>query len=77
MRRTLISKISDRGQVSVPADIREALGLQAGSSMRWELCADGSARVTLWRYFPKRSAAELLGYAKNFRMPKRTEEWFK
>lgn len=77
MRKTLISKISDRGQVSVPADVRDALGLQAGSSMRWEICADGSARVTPWRFFPKRSAVDLIGYAKQFRTPKRTEEWFK
>lgn len=38
------SKLTSKHQATVPAEIRAALGLKAGDSIRWDV-ADGGARV--------------------------------
>ena len=78
MRKTFVTKVSDRGQVSIPADIRAELGIFPGSSVRWEMAEDGAAQIRLQAEVTKRkSALELIGFAKRFRPLRRTEEWFK
>lgn len=39
-----MSKITSKHQATVPADIRAALGLKAGDTIRWDV-VDGAARV--------------------------------
>ncbi len=39
------SNLTSKGQVTVPKDIRDALGLVAGQPVRFELDADGNARI--------------------------------
>lgn len=39
------SRLTVKGQVTVPKDIREALGLTAGQPVVFELDADGNARI--------------------------------
>lgn len=39
------SSMTVKGQVTVPKDIREALGLAPGDSVEFELDADGNARI--------------------------------
>jgi antitoxin PrlF len=39
------SNMTSKGQVTVPKDIRDALGLGAGDSVRFELDEDGNARI--------------------------------
>lgn len=43
---TTVTKISARGQVTVPTEVREALGIQADDLLVWDLNEDGSATVT-------------------------------
>ena len=76
MRKTMITKVSDRGQVSVPADVRKALGIGPGISIKWELLQDGCAVVTAVKTAPADGAKGLLGYAERFRKLRRTDEWF-
>jgi len=38
-------KLTSKGQVTVPKAIREALGLRAGSTVRFEVRADGSVAM--------------------------------
>lgn len=77
MKKTMVTKISDRGQVSVPADVRAALRIVPGGSICWEVVGDGSARVTPKRAVERKGAAALIGFAKSFRKTRRTEEWFR
>lgn len=42
---THLSRLTSKGQVTVPKDIREALGLKAGQAVAFELDADGNARI--------------------------------
>ena len=76
MKKSLQTKVSDRGQVSVPADIRAALGIEPGSMLEWEVSTDGSARVSVARQRLARNAESLVGFVRKYRKPRRTEEWF-
>lgn len=40
-----VARITAKGQTTVPAHIRNALNLQHGDLIAWELAEDGSARV--------------------------------
>lgn len=76
MKTHLQTKVSDRGQVSVPAGIRSALGIGPGTVLAWELSTDGSARVSVARKRLARNAEELVGFVRKYRKPRRTDEWF-
>mgnify|MGYP001044434987 CR=1 FL=1 len=39
------SNLTSKGQVTIPKDIRDALGLVPGKPVRFEMDADGSARI--------------------------------
>lgn len=77
MRKSLITKVSARGQLSVPVDVRDAIGLKAGSLANWELLEDGSARVSVVKQTSEKGARDLLGFAKTFRRTRRSDDWFK
>lgn len=42
---TSIAKITSKGQVTIPQAVRQALNVQAGDSLAWEIAEDGSAHV--------------------------------
>jgi AbrB family looped-hinge helix DNA binding protein len=42
---TAIAKITAKGQTTIPAKIRAALGAKPGDIVAWDIEADGSVRV--------------------------------
>ena len=44
-RREYRSNMTSKCQVTIPKEIREALGLKAGGRVRFELLPDGNARI--------------------------------
>jgi AbrB family looped-hinge helix DNA binding protein len=44
------ARISKSGQVTIPAEIRQKLGVKSGDSVLWRLEKDGSVRVTPVRF---------------------------
>jgi AbrB family looped-hinge helix DNA binding protein len=72
---TLITTVTERGQVSIPAEVRKQLGLEPGQRLSWEVVADGEClvRVANARHAP--GAVAMLGYARRFRQARRTNEW--
>lgn len=42
---TAVAKITAKGQTTIPADIRAALGVGPGDLLAWDIAADGIAQV--------------------------------
>ena len=77
MKNSLYSKISVRGQVSVPVDICRALGVQPGDSLCWSINPENTmAQVTRIQPAPPDGAKAMLGFAKTFRKPLPSTTWY-
>ena len=78
MKATFISRMSERGQVSVPISIRNALGLTPSSLIAWTLDAEtGTATLSPVRTPQKGGAQAALGFAARFRKTRRTADWLR
>lgn len=56
----LESTITDKGQTTVPRQVREALGLKARKRIQWNILADGTVTVR-----PEPSPLDLFGSLKS------------
>ena len=45
MSKTAVSRITSKGQITIPEVIRRAHGLQAGAQIEWEITDDGALTV--------------------------------
>ena len=78
MRGSFISRMSERGQVSVPISIRNALGLTPSSLIAWTLDAEtGTATLSPVCTPQKGGAQAALGFAARFRKTRRTADWLR
>ena len=78
MRGSFISRMSERGQVSVPISIRNVLGLTPSSLIAWTLDAEtGTATLSPVRTPQKGGAQAALGFAARFRKTRRTADWLR
>ncbi len=74
---TLITKVTDRGQASIPARVRKQLGLRTGTRLVWEAVSDREVRVRVQPAGEAEGARAMLGFARTFRTTKRTAAWMK
>lgn len=76
MKMKLTTRMTERGQISVPVAIRNGLGLVAGQRVTWEFDTE-TRTVTLApsRDSAKGGAQAALGFAATFREPRRTAYW--
>jgi antitoxin PrlF len=58
----IASTITDKGQTTVPKEVRDALGMKPRQRLQWDLAADGNAVVR-----PEPSALALFGSLKSHR----------
>jgi len=56
------STLTDKGQTTVPKEVREALGMKPRQRLQWNLAPDGTATVR-----PEPSALDLFGSLKSKR----------
>lgn len=70
--------VTERGQVSVPASLRKAMGLHAGRKLHWEQVSDREIRVSLQEDQPVGPLA-VLGYARRMstQPPRPTADWMR
>lgn len=74
--RSEITVLTDRGQTSVPADLRRELKLVTGQRLRWERVADDELRVRVLPDAEPRGAEAMRGFARRFRKTQRaTADW--
>ena len=57
--KTMVTKLTERGQVSVPAAIREQLELRPGADLLWNIGADGHSCIVTIVQKPRRKGAAL------------------
>ena len=67
-----ISVVTERGQVSIPADLRRQLRLDSGQRLLWEKVSDVELRVRAFSAPAPAGALSVLGYARRFRKRART-----
>jgi len=78
MKAIYISRLSERGQVSVPIAIRNVLGLTPSSRIAWTLdAATGTATLSPVRTPQRGGAQAALGFAARFRKTRRTADWLR
>ena len=74
--KTLVTKVTERGQVSIPATIRESMQMTPGTTLLWNRGQDGcTCIITIVRKPQRKGAKAMLGYASTFRKPRTTAEW--
>ena len=74
--KTLVTKVTERGQVSIPASIRESMRMTPGTTLLWNRGQDGYTCIITIVHKPQRKGAKaMLGYASTFRKPRTTAEW--
>lgn len=76
--KTLVTKVTERGQVSIPASIREQMQMEPGTSLLWNTGADHyTCIVTIVRKPRRKGAKAMLGYANSFRKTRTTASWMR
>ena len=73
--KTLITTITERGQISIPAEIRRTLDLEPGQRLEWEVVSDQEVRVRRGQCIRPVGATAMLGFARRFRPVRRSAEW--
>jgi AbrB family looped-hinge helix DNA binding protein len=73
--KTLATMVTERGQVSIPAQIRKQLHLKAGQRVIWEPISDHACRIVAAPDRAAPGAVAMLGHASTFRTPRRTRAW--
>ena len=76
--QTLATRITRRGQISIPADVRKQLKWTPGRELFWEVAEGGECRVFARKKSPYVGALAMLGYGATFSDDNRTtDEWMK
>ena len=73
--KTLVTVLTERGQVSVPAEVRRQMRLEPGQRLVWEVVSDQECRVRVIQAGRAAGAMAMRGHAKQFRPVRRTAEW--
>lgn len=70
-----LSVVTDRGQVSIPAHLRQELGIEKGQRLLWEKSGEHEIRILVLQEPAPRGAKAMLGFARRFRTTRKTQEW--
>ena len=72
-----LTTLTERGQVSMPANLRKKLCLMPGQPLLWEMVSDHECRVTIVRQQRHEGAKSMRGFMKRFQtdLPKTTAGW--
>lgn len=69
--------LTERGQVSIPAQVRRHMHLRSGTKLRWQEISEHECRVVVAQEGCGAGARAMLGYARQARKTRSTEEWIR
>jgi AbrB family looped-hinge helix DNA binding protein len=75
--KTLVTCITERGQISIPSEIRSQLNWSPGKRLLWEVTAEDECRVWAPAQTKRVGAMAMRGFAATFRKTRTTAEWMK
>jgi len=75
--KTMITMVTERGQISIPAAVRRILGVSPGERLVWEPTGEHECQVRRLANAPVKGAVAMRGFAKRFREVRRTEDWLR
>ncbi len=67
--------VTERGQVSIPSQVRQQLHLASGQRVRWEVLSGHECKLVVVTESHVAGAEAMLGYASQFRKPRSTRDW--
>jgi AbrB family looped-hinge helix DNA binding protein len=77
----VLTTLTERGQVSMPASLRKQLHLKPGQPLLWERVSDDECRVRIVRHRRAGAAKSMRGFMKRFQagsgLPATTGGWMK
>jgi len=77
----VLTTLTERGQVSMPASLRRQLRLKSGQPLIWEKVSDDECRVRIVRRREAEDVKSMRGFMKSFQagssLPKTTAGWMK
>lgn len=77
----VLTTLTERGQVSMPASLRKELRLKSGQPLLWEKVSDVECRVRIVQPRESGSVKSMRGFMKRFQaesgLPKTTAGWMK
>ena len=78
LMKEAVTKLTERGQVSMPAFIRKKLGLLPGRKIIWKFISENEIRLIIGERKPKPKGA-MRGAMKNFQSgaPGSTADWMR
>jgi AbrB family looped-hinge helix DNA binding protein len=73
-----VTVLTERGQTSIPAELRQDLDLKPGQRLLWEKVDDHALRVVVLEETKPAGAMAMLGFARTFRSDLRTTaDWMR
>lgn len=78
--KAVLTTLTERGQVSMPAFLRKQLQLKPGQPLMWEKVSDDECRVRIIRRGESKTPKSMRGFMKRFHaagLPKKTAGWMK
>ena len=75
--KTNVTTLTERGQISIPADFRAELDLRPGQKLLWTSSGDRTLRLSVCEPPKRKRFMDALGYAKTFRKTMSTADWMK
>lgn len=69
--------LTQRGQTSIPAQVRRQMHLLPGAKIRWQTVSDTECRMIVSDSEPQAGAQAMRGYARKYRKPMTTDEWMR
>lgn len=70
-----ITVVTERGQTSIPAELRRDMGLAKGQRLLWERVDEHELRVRVVGTERPAGASSVLGFARRFRATRSTQDW--